>query len=248
MRLRAEDAGAEMKKRKPLPNGARAIMGSRKESKRSREFFPTPPWATRALFEYPLRHLKAYRGKTLIANAFEPACGEGHIAGVLEEYFDNVTASDVIDYGYPSQFVVDFLKGRPAGPPPDWIITNPPFAQAIEFTLRALELARRGIAMFVRVQFLETIGRYERLFRDKPPTLIAFFTERVPIQKGRWKPQGSTATAYCWLIWEKISYGLIHPPYAPFWIPPGCKAAFTKPDDRARFAAWSLPKALEAAE
>lgn len=31
-----------------LPNGARAIMGSRHEPEDSLDFFPTPPWATRA--------------------------------------------------------------------------------------------------------------------------------------------------------------------------------------------------------
>jgi hypothetical protein len=57
--------------------------------------------------------------------------------------------------------------------------------------------------MFVRLQWLETEGRYERMFSQFPPTLIAFFAERVNLCKGRWDPDGSTATAYIWLIWIK---------------------------------------------
>src|SRR5271168_4599303 len=98
----------------------------------------------------------------------------------------------------------------------DWIITNPPFKDAERFALKALEQARIGVALFVRLQWLESVGRYERLFKNHPPTLIALFAERVPLHMGRWEPKGSTATAYCWLVWIKGQA-----PQPPFWIPPG---------------------------
>ena len=113
----------------------------------------------------------------------------------------------------------------------DWIITNPPFGDLTEqFTLRAIELAKIGVAMFVRLQWLESVGRYETIFRDHPPTCIAFFAERVPLCKGEWKPDGTTATAYIWLVWIKGQE-----PRPPFWIPPGQRERLTKPDDAARF-------------
>jgi hypothetical protein len=62
---------------------------------------------------------------------------------------------------------------------------NPPFALACEFALRALELASEGVAMLVRTQWIEGIGRYEKLFRDRPPTVYAPFVERVPMVRGR---------------------------------------------------------------
>jgi hypothetical protein len=101
--------------------------------------------------------------------------------------------------------------------------------------------------MFVRVQLLESIGRYERLWKDHAPTLIALFAERVPLHKGRWEPTGSTATAYCWLLWKHDEDGWSNDTIVK-WIPPGQKERLTKPDDRARFAAWSIPKDAEAAE
>jgi hypothetical protein len=65
--------------------------------------------------------------------------------------------------------------------------------------------------------------------------LIAPFVERVPMVKGRWDPDASTATCYAWFVWVRDTA-----PRAPFWIPPGCRTALTRADDRQRFAAWTL--------
>ena len=214
-----------------LPNGNRTVMSSRKEPDDSLDFFPTPPWATRALIEKVFPQIGA-RGDCHRQSAWEPACGEGHMAEVLREYFPHVIASDIFDYGYGDAANINFLNcTEPLGADVDWIITNPPFADESEkFVLRALDLATLGVAMFVRLQWLETNGRYERIFKDHPPTLIAFFAERVNLCKGRWEPDGSTATAYIWLVWIKG-----RSPRAPFWIPPGCRDSLKKPDDADRF-------------
>lgn len=226
---------------KPPPespiNGARSVMGSRQEPDDSLDYFPTPPWATRALIEIVFRHLDSADMSTF--NAWEPASGEGHIAEVLAEYFCDVVESDIHDYGR-NQYQQDFLAADHLNRKynPDWIITNPPFGDKTEaFVLHALDLTEVGVAMFVRMQWLESIGRYERVFRDNPPTLIAFFAERVNLCKGRWDPDGGTATAYIWLVWHK---GL--PPQPPFWIPPGQREALTRPDDAERFTAHPVIK------
>ena len=90
--------------------------------------------------------------------------------------------------------------------------------------------------MLVRTQWIEGVGRYEKLFRDRPPTVYAPFVERVPMVKGRWDPDASTATSYAWFVWCKNASAQPH----IFWIPPGCRVALTLPDDRRRFAAWTL--------
>ena len=116
---------------------------------------------------------------------------------------------------------------RPTVPQVDWIVTNPPTSRAavLAFALRALTLAP-NVALFARLQWLESAERYVKLFQPHPPTLIAPFTERVPLHKGRWVVNGSTATAYTWIVWAK---GI--PPQPPFWIPPGCRKQLTKPSD-----------------
>ena len=216
-----------------MPGGGLAIAHSRVEPADSLDFFPTPPWATRALIEHVFDHL-GRRGHCGWQVCWEPACGEGHMAEPLKEYFREVVASDVKDYGY-GDHTVDFLSCEQLARKydADWIITNPPFGENTDkFILKALELAGTGVAMLVRLQCLETVGRYEKIFSKTPPTKIAFFVERVPMHKGRWEPDGDTMTAYIWLVWIKGAQ-----PQAPFWIPPGCREALTKPDDAARFGA-----------
>jgi hypothetical protein len=218
-------------------NGARSIMGSRQEPDDSLDFFPTPPWATRALMEVVLPQL----GVRKFGSAWEPACGEGHIAEVLGEYFGRVLATDIVNYGYSGE-LFDFIEGDPVDyERRDWIITNPPFKERAEaFVLRSLDLANVGVAMFLRLQWLETNGRYERIFHPFPPTMIAQFAERVPLCKGQWDPKGDTATAYLWIVWI--------PEYMPrsytrfFWVPPGQRESLTRPDDAERFTAHPVIK------
>jgi hypothetical protein len=217
-------------------NGARSIMGSRQEPDDSLDYFPTPPWATRALIEYAFGALP----ECTMNSVWEPACGEGHIAEVLREFCSDVLATDIHPYGYSDRDPCNFLspaadrhRGR------EWIISNPPFEdKALPFVTTALDRAKVGVAMFFRSQWaVEGIERYETIFRRRPPTLCAFFTERVNLCKGRWDPDGSTATAYCWLIWVKDAY-----PRAPFWIPPGCRKALERPSDREVFTAQPVRK------
>lgn len=224
-------------------NGARSVMGSRHEPDDSLDYFPTPPWATRALMEIVLPAL----GVDRIDSAWEPACGEGHISGVLAEYAERgVYATDVHDYSCDGRhppcwfrtlnFLSDEADDFNVLSGCEWIITNPPFKERAEqFSLRAIGYASVGVAMFVRLQWLETNGRYERLFGPYPPTMIAQFAERVPLCKGKWDPEGDTATAYLWIIWMPHHLPREHTRF--FWIPPGQRDALTKPDDAERFTA-----------
>lgn len=219
-----------------LPSGARAIMSSRQEPDDSLDYFPTPPWGTRAFLEHVLPACGVFK----VDDAWEPACGEGHMAEVLRERFRTVRASDVFDYGYGEVF--DFLKGDPATfDHVDWIITNPPFDDnALQFVLRALQIVNCGVAMFVRWQWCESVGRYEKLFKPYPPLLVAPFVERINLCKGRWEHDGSTATAYCWIVWmpHRVPKG----PTRLFWIPPGCRESLQRKDDVARFTAHPVIK------
>lgn len=227
-------------------NGARSVMGDRQEPNESLDFFPTPPWATRALLTHVLPTLRFLA----IDRIWEPACGQGHISEVLREGQGDdgemdVWATDVFDYGAQDE-ILDFLNFNigesESAYNASWIITNPPFGdKAVQFVLRALDLASVGVAMFFRSQWaVEGVDRYESIFRDHPPTLCAYFVERVPLCKGEWKPHGTTATAYCWLVWIKGEQ-----PRPPFWIPPGCRKMLTRPDDIARFAPQYLDAAVE---
>ena len=66
---------------KPMQNRSHAVMAQRTEAKDSKDDFPTPPWATRALLEHVLPRFGDLRGLTCL----EPACGAGHMDKVLRE-------------------------------------------------------------------------------------------------------------------------------------------------------------------
>lgn len=196
-------------------------MAQRIEPMESRDDFPTPPWATRALLEHVLDDLSALQQKTCL----EPACGAGHMARPLTAYFATVQASDAYDYGYGA--VRDFLTHPYETNSVDWIITNPPFRHSEQFVLRALDIAREGVAILARTVFIESIGRYRNLFARVPPSKFAQFTERVPMVRGRLDPKVSTATGYAWLVWEKGSASA-----GPrlMWIPP-CRKKLERDGD-----------------
>jgi hypothetical protein len=170
-------------------------MQRRVEAHDSLDDFPTPCWATRALCEF----IRA-QGFDLSENSCrEPAANRGHMVRPLAESFASVEAADVHDYGagFP---VADYLWGAiPSAV--DWTITNPPFRLAEQFIERACDSSLVGVAVIVRAAFLEGQGRYERLFSKNPPNFVLQFTERVVMHKGRLAPEGSTATAYAWLVW-----------------------------------------------
>lgn len=198
-------------------------MAQRIEPADSLDDFPTPRWATRALLE----EVDAIADPASLT-CWEPTCGRGFMAATLAEYFGRVRASDIGPFGYGE--TLDFLDVRAAGATefdrPDWIITNPPFRLAEEFARRSLELARRGTAMLVRTGFIEGAGRYRRLFEVRPPSCVAQFVERVPILRGRVDPTASTATGYCWLIWQHGAEG----PTRLTWIPP-CRKGLERAHD-----------------
>jgi hypothetical protein len=202
-----------------MQNTSHAVMAQRAELKNSLDDFPTPPWATRALVE----HVIVSKAPLASMTCLEPACGRGHMAVALADYFKDITSYDVFDYGFGR--VADFLKTKYPDQSFDWVITNPPFKLGEEFIIRSMKIARRGVAMLSRTVFIESVGRYERLFRSTPPSRVAQFTERVPMVKGRIDKRASTATGYAWLVWEKARSGS-----EMFWIPP-CRKILEREGD-----------------
>jgi hypothetical protein len=190
-------------------NRTHAVMSQRNENKNSLDDFPTPPWATRALIEHVIKKEKIL-GKTCL----EPACGRGYMAESLKEYFLEVVSNDISSYGYGG--IEDFTHHKFPENSFDWVITNPPFRLAEDFISLSLNISRVGVAMLVRTVFIESVGRYNRLFSQTPPSYIAQFVERVPMVRGRLDRKASTATGYCWLIWTKKSF--INTEL--LWIPP----------------------------
>lgn len=177
------------------------------------DFYPTPAWATWALLS-----LETFSGTT-----WECACGDGQMSRELIAAGLDVESSDLHDYGY-GRSGVDFLTAHPIYPAN--IITNPPFNSAEQFIERALMQAQSKVALLLRLAFLESAGRYQRLFSVQPPARVWVFTERITMYPGgdqtAYNMKSSGTTAYCWMVWDKaVTDGTT----VLKWIPPGFRGA-----------------------
>jgi len=210
---------AVMQRREATSDDRRGPRGFRT----SLDYFPTPPWATRAACEFLTNELgEDLRGQT----CWEPACGEGFMPRPLRESFGTVVASDVQRYGDDHE-IFDFAL---PGPPlwlADWIFTNPPFQLAADFVKRGLERASRGVVMFVRGAFTEGDGRYRELFApDVRPAYVVTYCERVVLLRDRLirdqamdpfnldgdanPRKASSATSYALMIWRRGEHDTRH--------------------------------------
>lgn len=152
---------------------SRISGGNSANGRRSGDFYPTPPEVTVALMDF-----LNLPSNTII---WEPAAGEGDMAGVLMTFCDEVYATDIIDG-------TDFLQSSIDDA--DWIITNPPFSRAEEFIRRAAQLGK-PFAMLLKSQYWHATKR-KALFDEIPPSYILpltwrpdfFFKDRTEGKRG----------------------------------------------------------------
>jgi len=170
-------------------------LSNRKIPKDGLDFYPTPPWATRTLFEYGYKDIIS-KDDTI----WEPACGHFHMSNIIKEYFTDVVTSDIM-YGQ------DFLNDEHLVCKPDWIITNPPFNVGKDFALKSLETAKRGVAFLVRFSFLESIKRWEELYSIHKPAKVLIFTRRVGFLPSEVSRNTNSAVPYIWLVWDNKHKG-----------------------------------------
>ena len=146
----------------------------------------------------------------------EPCVGGGHMAEAIDCYlFDNdshtkTIGTDIRDRGYTNSAwelyygeEYDFFSDDYPINEVDWIIMNPPYSVIEPFTIRALEIAKKGIIMLARLQFLEGEGRFEKILQNNPPTDVYVYVDRIQCWKDGLKPDGSSAQAYAWFVWDK---------------------------------------------
>lgn len=110
-------------------------LGSSRHTDFEREthdYYATEPKATEWLMK-----LESFNPTIL-----EPACGEGHIAKVLEKHGYKVIGQDLISRGY-GVGGIDFLTQFPVEQNVD-VITNPPYAMARQFVEKSLEIIPTG--------------------------------------------------------------------------------------------------------
>lgn len=148
----------------------------------------------------------------------EPCIGGGHMANGIEEYIYKqgyiekvqLIGTDIRNRGYENDIwelycgpEYDFFSDDYPYNNVDWIIMNPPFSVIEPFTIRALEIAKKGVIMLARLQFLEGEGRFDNILQYNPPTDVYVYVDRIQCWKDGLKPEGSSAQAYAWFVWDR---------------------------------------------
>lgn len=184
--------------------GISAKAGAKRASLdvRKDDLYQTPPEAVDALLSVENVPMKIW----------EPACGPGAIVSVLRASGRDVLATDLVEYNSPLQdrSGVDFLS--PLTRKYVWeygggIVTNPPYKNAAEFVVRALEVAPY-VAMLLRLGFLESERRRDVL-DNSCLARVHVFRNRLPMmhREGWTGAQASSAMAFAWFIWDKSHKG-----------------------------------------
>lgn len=157
----------------------------------------------------------------------EPCAGEGYMAAGIMEYINSKNLENVVlvsteyqkrenkfanivnigfgqQYDFLSDDYEDLITKMLSGRSIDWIVMNPPYSTIEPFTIRALELAQKGVIMLGRLQFLEGKNRYNTIFTKNPPTDVCIYIDRIQCYKnGDFSTKDSSAQAYAWFVWDK---------------------------------------------
>jgi hypothetical protein len=182
------------------------------------DFYPTPDWVTAALLKQV----------TLRDAVWEPCCGDGAMARVLERAGHKVVATDLVDRGF-GRGGLDFFActAFPAGCRA--MVTNPPYGDGGEivrannasvnfqrFVRHALDLTERAggqLALLVRFQWMAG-RRAATLISSGPLSRVVVLTKRI-----RWFDMGEQTNAgqhhHAWLFWD-CSHGRLLPPSLVF--------------------------------
>jgi hypothetical protein len=141
----------------------------------------------------------------------EPCDGTGNISRELIHKFGaiNVHTNDIDTQHGGKDFYLDAAK-------PEtwamwnhrmWVVSNPPFNLAPLIVPLALKHARVGIAMFLRLSYIEpTIMRRDWL-RQNPPSRI------INLWRMSFTPDGKSDSVTCaWFIWHKRPMLTTQPP------------------------------------
>lgn len=139
---------------------------------------------------------------------FEPCVGDGAIARTLAGertfvYTGDIDAQwapqilgDANDHGFWEEAERIVSDGM------DWVVTNPPFNEASTIVPIAYNRAAKGIAMLLRLSYLEPVESRGAWLNEHPPTKL------IVLPRISFTGNGKTDSVTCaWMVWKKNSMG-----------------------------------------
>ena len=163
--------------------------------RRDFDFYPTPAKATHVLFDYA----PFIKGCVL-----EPCSGDGAIASVIEERLQRTIITNDIDIRSQADFHLDaaIASSWEKFPQPDWIVTNPPFNEALPILQNSFEKTKLGVAFLLRLSFLEPTRKraaWLRFIQQYQMMELIFGQPRISFT-GDGKVDSVT---HLWMVWCK---------------------------------------------
>lgn len=151
----------------------------KRRGRRERDAYFTPMHAV-----YALREVEgaAIRGQELV----DPCCGDGRMVEQFAAGFKYLTLNDIeprieaarVDAMRASGAKVTLKRVDATIPEPglwvgcDWVVTNPPWNLASKIAQHAIAEARRGVALLLRLSFLEATRKRQWIKRTPPRAVI----------------------------------------------------------------------------
>ena len=174
-------------------------------AREAHDFYPTPDWVTACL----LRHVR------LRGQVWEPCCGDGAIARMLQAHQYPVVASDAEDRGFGTAGV-DVFACDAFPPGCGALVTNPPYGDGgasrkatnassgmLRFVRHALDLtmaATGQLALLVRFQWMAG-KRAAAMLGEGTLDSVLVLTRRI-----RWFEMGNKTNAgqhhHAWIVFD----------------------------------------------
>ena len=169
--------------------------------RRINDFYPTPAWGTERLL-----------ARCLIDGVvLEPCAGDGRIANVLKNSSARKVYTNDIDAKYGCCGAIDALHphlwdagfwSSLVGQLPDWVISNPPFSIADRLVPLAFQHAQSGVAMLLRISWLEPTKARAEFLAAHPPTML------IVLPRISFTGDGKSDNVTCaWFVWDKQHQG-----------------------------------------
>lgn len=160
--------------------------------------YMTPAWAVEALIQFGVPQLRDL-------SVLECCSGELAIAAALVKTDAQIRTND-LDPAMPADEHLDatdpkvWRAWKKQGV--QWAVTNPPFSAAPQIVPLAVQSAAHGIAMLLRLSFLEPCKNRAQFLRDYPPT------DLIVLPRISFTGDGKTDSVTCaWMVWQKARQG-----------------------------------------
>ena len=157
-------------------------------NRRACDFYATPSWMVGSLLAAEPIH----------GSVLEPCCGDHAIVRALASAHRVVRTNDInsthhADHHLDARDRVSWASF----PPVEWVITNPPFVGALPILQHAVAHARVGVALYLRLSFLEpTIARGAWL-EAHPPSRVIVLPRHSFSGDGR-----TDSVTGAWMVWR----------------------------------------------